>query len=194
MLVDRGIGRFAEIAEAGEDIRDAAPISVKLCVLIPEASPPNMFVPAHRYYLWNWRGGSLSRASRALDQPPAPCGPGIGSFNFRLKTARFAYNAFSRLAEELQMPGKPHLALSRRGVSYSFGGRGLWLTVGPGHSRTSVGVPSTGLYWYQQRRFPPPANDDVTFLSLLPRPHRYDWLAVAGIAAVILTMLALIWR
>jgi hypothetical protein len=84
--------------------------------------------------------------------------------------------------------------LSRGGVSYSFGGRGLWLTVGPGHSRTSVGVPSTGLYWYQQRRFPPPANDDVNLLSLLPRPHRYDWLAVIGIAVGILTTLAMIWR
>ena len=82
--------------------------------------------------------------------------------------------------------------LSRRGVSYSFGGRGLWLTVSPRHTRTSVGLPGTGLYWYQQRRFPPPANDDVTLLSLLP--HRSDWLAIIGIAAVILTMLAWIWR
>jgi hypothetical protein len=79
----------------------------------------------------------------------------------------------------------------RRGVSYSFGGRGLWLTVGPRNSRTSVGVPSTGLHWYQQRRFPPPANDDEPFL---PRPHYSDWLAIIGIAAVIMTMLALIWR
>jgi len=81
--------------------------------------------------------------------------------------------------------------LSKRGVSYSFGGRGLWLTVGPRNSRTSVGVPSTGLYWYQQRRFPPPANDDEPFL---PPPHYPDWLAIIGIAAVILTTLALIWR
>jgi hypothetical protein len=76
--------------------------------------------------------------------------------------------------------------LSRRGVSYSFGGRGLWLTVSSRH-----GLPGTGLYWYQQRRFPPPANDDA---PLLPRPHRSDWLAVIGIAAVILTTLTLIWR
>jgi hypothetical protein len=85
--------------------------------------------------------------------------------------------------------------LSRRGVSDSFGGRGLWLTVSSRHSRTSVGLPGTGLYWYQQRRFPPPANDDVTLLSLLPRPHRSDWLAVALIvAAVIGTALALLWH
>ncbi|MGC2075435.1 MAG: DUF4236 domain-containing protein [Xanthobacteraceae bacterium] len=78
--------------------------------------------------------------------------------------------------------------LSRRGVSYSFGGRGLWLTVGPRNSRTSVGVPSTSFYWHEQRRFPPPANDDEPLL------HRYsDWLAIIGIAAVILTTLALIW-
>jgi Protein of unknown function (DUF4236) len=81
--------------------------------------------------------------------------------------------------------------LSRRGVSDSFGGRGLWLTVGPRDSRTSVGVPSTGLHWYQQRRFPPPANDDVPFL---PRPHRSNLFAIMGIAAVVLTVLALIWR
>ena len=80
--------------------------------------------------------------------------------------------------------------LSRRGVSDSFGGRGLWLTVSSRHSRTSVGLPGTGLYWYQQRRFPPPANDDEPW----PRPHRSDWLAIIGIAAVILTTLALIWR
>jgi Protein of unknown function (DUF4236) len=80
--------------------------------------------------------------------------------------------------------------LSRR-VSYGFGGRGLWLTVGPRHSRTSAGLPGTGLYWYQQRRFPPPANDDA---PLLPRPHRSDWLAVIGIVPVILTTLTLIWR
>ncbi|MGC2081313.1 MAG: hypothetical protein WA728_35925 [Xanthobacteraceae bacterium] len=52
-------------------------------------------------------------------------------------------------------------------------------------------MPGTGLYWYQQRRFPPPSNDDV---PLLPRPRHADWLAIIGIAAVILTMLALMWR
>ena len=87
--------------------------------------------------------------------------------------------------------GAFRMNLSRRGVGYSFGGRGLWLTVGPRNNRTDVGLPGTGLYWYDQRRFPPPANDDEPFL---PRPHRSDWLAVIGIAAIILTALALIWR
>jgi hypothetical protein len=87
--------------------------------------------------------------------------------------------------------GPFRMNLSRRGVSYSFGGRGLWLTVGPRNGRASIGVPSTGLYWYQQRRFPPPANDDEPFQ---PPPHYSDWLAIIGIAAVILTTLALIWR
>ena len=81
--------------------------------------------------------------------------------------------------------------LSRRGVSNSFGGRGLWLTVSPSRSRTSVGLPGTGLHWYQQRRFPPPANDDEPFL---PRPHRSDWFAIAGLVAVILTAVAIFWR
>jgi hypothetical protein len=79
--------------------------------------------------------------------------------------------------------------LSRRG-SYSFGGRGLWLTVGPRHSRTSVGLPSTGFYWYQQRRFPPPANDDA---PLLP-PDRSCWIAVALIVATIICAVVMIWR
>jgi hypothetical protein len=81
--------------------------------------------------------------------------------------------------------------LSRRGVSNSFGGRGLWLTVGPRHSRTSVGLPGTGLYWYQQRRFPPPANDDEPFL---PRLHRYDWIALALIVAAFIGTALMIWR
>jgi Protein of unknown function (DUF4236) len=81
--------------------------------------------------------------------------------------------------------------LSRRGVSYSFGGRGLWLTVSSRHSRTSVGLPGTGLYWYQQRRFPPPANDDEPFL---PRAHRYDWSAIAAIIATIIGTALVIWR
>jgi hypothetical protein len=81
--------------------------------------------------------------------------------------------------------------LSRRGVSNSFGGRGLWLTVRPRHRGTSVGLPGTGLYWYQQRRFPPPANDDEPFL---PRPHRSDWLVIAAILAVILATALVICR
>ncbi|MGC2081036.1 MAG: DUF4236 domain-containing protein [Xanthobacteraceae bacterium] len=89
------------------------------------------------------------------------------------------------------LTGPFRMNLSSRGVSNSFGGRGLWLTVGPHRSRTSVGPPGTGLYWYQQRRFPPPANDDEPFL---PRPHRSDWFAIAGLVAVILTAVAIFWR
>jgi len=76
------------------------------------------------------------------------------------------------------------LNLSKSGISYSFGGRHAWLTLGYGRMRTSVGIPGTGLYWYEQHRLPRPANDDGA--PLLPRPHRSDWIAVVMIVATIL--------
>jgi hypothetical protein len=107
-----------------------------------------------------------------------------------MKRSASQLKSISKQGSDLSAPAlakRRYMNLSRR----DFGGRGFWLTVGPRQSRTSVGLPGTGLYWYQQRRFPPPANDDA---PLLPRPHRSDWLAVIGIAAVILTTLTLIWR
>ena len=85
------------------------------------------------------------------------------------------------------LTGPFRMNLSSRGVSNSFGGRGLWLIVSSRHSRTNVGLPGTGLNWYQQRRFPPPANDDA-------RPHRSDWTAVAMIIAAIIGTVVVIWR
>jgi Protein of unknown function (DUF4236) len=48
--------------------------------------------------------------------------------------------------------GPGRLNFSKRGVSYSFGGRGAWVTVGRRGVRTSVGIPGTGLYWTEQRQ------------------------------------------
>src|SRR5271166_3809627 len=41
------------------------------------------------------------------------------------------------------------LNLSKSGVSASIGGRGAWFTVGPRGSRTTLGLPGTGLYYTQ---------------------------------------------
>ena len=48
--------------------------------------------------------------------------------------------------------GPFRLNLSKRGISYSVGGRHAWLTLGRGRVRTTVGLPGTGIYWTQQRR------------------------------------------
>ncbi len=41
------------------------------------------------------------------------------------------------------------LNLSKSGMSASLGGRGAWFTVGPKRTRTTVGLPGTGLYYTQ---------------------------------------------
>jgi Protein of unknown function (DUF4236) len=41
--------------------------------------------------------------------------------------------------------------LSRSGVSWSLGRRGMWLTIGRNRVRTSVGIPGTGFGWYEER-------------------------------------------
>jgi hypothetical protein len=41
------------------------------------------------------------------------------------------------------------LNLSKSGVSASIGGRGAWFTLGPKGTRSTVGLPGTGLYYTQ---------------------------------------------
>jgi hypothetical protein len=53
--------------------------------------------------------------------------------------------------------GPFRLNLSKRGVSYSVGTRGLWFTAGRRHIRTSVGLTGSGWWWYQQRRLRRPS-------------------------------------
>ncbi len=54
------------------------------------------------------------------------------------------------------------LNLSKSGVSTSVGERGAHITVGHGHTRTTVGVPGTGLSYTttsrRRRRSPPPVT------------------------------------
>lgn len=42
--------------------------------------------------------------------------------------------------------------LGKRGVSFSVGRRGSWLTFGHGRMRETIGLPGTGLSYYQQQR------------------------------------------
>lgn len=66
--------------------------------------------------------------------------------------------------------GPFRLNLSKRGVSYSVGGKGAWFTAGRNGLRTTVGLPGSGIYWTQQRAVKqppsiaatPPANDAGT--------------------------------
>jgi Protein of unknown function (DUF4236) len=101
--------------------------------------------------------------------------------------------------------GPFRLNLSKRGVSYSVGRRGLWFTAGRRGLRTSVGIPGAGLGWYEQRRLRPPSaplskNGDskgiqyIAPASILPAPRGTDWIAIAGIVAVIVATAWVIWR
>ena len=42
--------------------------------------------------------------------------------------------------------------LSKSGVSGSVGGRGAWFTIGPRGTRSTVGLPGTGLSYTEQSR------------------------------------------
>lgn len=67
--------------------------------------------------------------------------------------------------------------LSKRGVSYSVGTRGLWLTVNKRGLRTTVGVPGTGLGYYKVVKWP--QRNLVT-----PRLRLWSyWLAVIAVIA-----------
>jgi hypothetical protein len=56
--------------------------------------------------------------------------------------------------------------LSRSGVSWSIGRRGAWLTMERDRVRTSVGIPRTGLGWYEQRRIAAIRNPILYFLGI----------------------------
>jgi Protein of unknown function (DUF4236) len=63
--------------------------------------------------------------------------------------------------------------LSRRGASLSVGRRGAWLTLGHGRVRETVGMPGTGLSWYEQQRVTAPW-------------HVLPWLLVLAVVAFLL--------
>jgi hypothetical protein len=76
-----------------------------------------------------------------------------------------------------------HLNVSKRGVSISR--RGMWYTVGPRGTKTTLGLPGSGLYWmsYGQKNGSPLLHSQS---PLIPKPTGADWLAIAAIVAVIL--------
>ncbi len=78
--------------------------------------------------------------------------------------------------------------VSTRGVSWSVGGRGAWVTFGDGRVRTSLGIPGTGLGWYEQRRPTTPAiaGNMPTLRATLSRAlWAIAMLLIAGIALVL---------
>jgi Protein of unknown function (DUF4236) len=62
--------------------------------------------------------------------------------------------------------GPFRINLSRSGVSSSIGRRGAWLTIGRDHMRASVGIPGTGLGWYEQRRITAMRNPILRILGI----------------------------
>jgi hypothetical protein len=76
--------------------------------------------------------------------------------------------------------GPFRINLSRSGVSSSIGRQGARLTIGRDHVRTSVGIPGTGLGWYEQRRIAATRNPILLILGI--------GFVVLGIAA------AFLWR
>lgn len=50
--------------------------------------------------------------------------------------------------------GPFRINVGKRGASFSVGGKGAWITVGHHRVRESVGIPGTGLGWYESQRLP----------------------------------------
>jgi hypothetical protein len=78
--------------------------------------------------------------------------------------------------------------LSKRGVSWSVGGRGAWVTFGEGRVRTSLGIAGTGLGWYEQRQLTTPiiGGNMPTLRATLSRAlWAIAMLLIAGIALML---------
>ena len=56
---------------------------------------------------------------------------------------------------------------SKSGVSQSFGRRGAWFTIGPRGTRSTVGLPGTGLSYTEESRKGSGAGGIVAMLILL---------------------------
>jgi hypothetical protein len=57
--------------------------------------------------------------------------------------------------------------LSRSGISASIGRRGAWLTLGSDHGRATVGVPETGLSWYEHWRITAARNPVLRIFGIV---------------------------
>jgi hypothetical protein len=82
--------------------------------------------------------------------------------------------------------GPFRLNVGKRGISTSIGGRGAWLTLGRDRVRTTVGIPGTGLSWYEQRRLSPANANKPPLGDTL---KRLLWVIVALFATGIVVML-----
>jgi hypothetical protein len=58
-----------------------------------------------------------------------------------------------RFRRSIRLAPGVRINLSRSGPSVSFGARGFHYTVGPKGTRTTVGLPGTGLSWTQYNRY-----------------------------------------
>jgi hypothetical protein len=83
--------------------------------------------------------------------------------------------------------GPLRVNLSKHRVSWSVGGRGAWVTFGDGRVRTSLGIPGTGLGWYEQRQTTPAIAAQMPTLRATLR--RAMWaiamLVIAGVALML---------
>lgn len=75
--------------------------------------------------------------------------------------------------------GPFRMNLSKRGVSWSVGGRGAWLTFGRGRVRESIGLPGTGLGYYRQVRLQRGMERPAVEGSSRAVRHPLTWLVIA---------------
>jgi len=59
---------------------------------------------------------------------------------------------FFRFQRRIRLGPGFRINLSKSGVSTSVGGRGAWFTIGPRGTRTTVGLPGSGLSYTEQSR------------------------------------------
>jgi hypothetical protein len=93
--------------------------------------------------------------------------------------------------------GPFRMNVSKRGVSWSVGTKGAWLTASPRHIRRTVGIPGTGLYWYREHRLPR-RSSTPSLAPILPPPTKLQWFAIAAIVVILigtaLFVTAVSWR
>lgn len=87
--------------------------------------------------------------------------------------------------------GPFRMNLSKRGVSWSVGGKGAWFTLTNGRLRTSLSSPGTGSGWYGQTKlFAPAIAADMPTLG--DTLKRAAWaIAMLFVACVVLGLVAI---
>jgi hypothetical protein len=59
-----------------------------------------------------------------------------------------------RISKRLGLGKLARLNISKSGISIGLGPSGLNVNVKPGQTRTTVGVPGSGIFWYKQQSHP----------------------------------------